>query len=457
MKKILLVLFTIMIILTSCSAKKEEEKPDEPEREIAGYYPTQYLRGIGNTTLDNLANKKIALSDGYGSEYNEFIKKELSEYGVSEDNYVYCYAYEVIPSLILDKSIDAFVVNSNNEDLISDYRTDYNKNDYPILKEINMPIYADEVSDTDWSEYWGFNHTTTILISGIDERVEPDTIAGVRADVLMVLMVDPLHNHILTISFPRDSYVKSHNHGYSDKANHLVQNGIEDLKQSIGDVLGRDIHYYVQVSFSSFIDMINTMGGVRVDVPYNMTLDQDSYRNVANPVSVDKGEQILYGEYALALARNRKYSGLVGGDFGRIRNQTLIVNSIIKKVTNNPDILDWAKVLLKYSKLTYTDIPYANMEVFIALAKVLSEEGYTIDNYFVECFDGNVGGAYVGYMSDKSVAIAKGKAQLVVKGKIDENNPYYEEIMTGYTTKGAGTISDGGFIGDEYDLREIYK
>ena len=55
--------------------------------------------------------------------------------------------------------------------------------------------------------------------------------------------------------------------------------------------------------------------------------------------------------------------------------------------------------------------------------------------------------------------IAKGKIELVKTGKVSKDNPYYDEIMTGYITGGAGTESDGvdGYIGTTYDLNEVFN
>ena len=63
-------------------------------------------------------------------------------------------------------------------------------------------------------------------------------------------------------------------------------------------------------------------------------------------------------------------------------------------------------------------------------------------------------GASVGYLTDYTKAIAKGKIQLALTGKVDIDNPYYEDIMTGNVT---GGTNQQEYIRNEYDLNEVYS
>ena len=198
--------------------------------------------------------------------------------------------------------------------------------------------------------------------------------------------------------------------------------------------------------------MINSLGGVYIDVPMDVYMNMDSHRNVAQPYEMSSGYKNVLGEWALALARNRKYAGIYGGDYGRIRNQALIVDSIFERIASHPYILKWAGWTWMAPILAYYNFNDTEFKTLFALADKFSE-GYTVDNYFIENAGGMVNGASVGYMVDSSVQIAKGKIQLVTTGKVDETNPYYEEIMTGYVTGGASTT---GYVGEEYDLRTVY-
>lgn len=460
MKKLLLILLTLFMLVacTSNNSGNEEgeEKPQEEVKEPIGYYGPFYLKGKSNISLEELKDHKIGMVMYYSDEANNYILEDLKQYGVSEDNVFQYGNYTEIIDNINANNFDYYVVDGRLEGAINDFRQDYVADDYVVLKEYQIPYYEENEEIAQLKQHSLLHIPFAIMITGIDESVPPQTTSGVRTDVNILMVVNPEKRHILTISFPRDSYMRSSKMGYYDKMNGFIANGLDDTINSVGETLGIEIRHFVQASFSSFVDMINNLGGVWVHVPYDVYIDQDSHRNVKQPYEVDKGYTKLYGEWALALARNRKYAGLVGGDYGRIRNQALIVNEIIARVTQYPTLLDWIGMAWNYQNLVYTDFQEGDIRAFIELGKDFASEGYTIDNYFIYNEGGNVNGSFVGYMPEWTLDIAKGKIDLVFGGKVDENSPYLKEILTGYLSKGAGTSADGGYIGDEYDLRPVF-
>ena len=92
-----------------------------------------------------------------------------------------------------------------------------------------------------------------------------------------------------------------------------------------------------------------------------------------------------------------------------------------------------------------------------ALAKTF-EDGYTIDNFFLDGEGGLIDGTYYVVTDPKNIDIAKGKIELVMTGKVSPSTKYYDEIMKGYVTGGTGTEKDGvgGYIGTYYDLNEVF-
>ena len=133
----------------------------------------------------------------------------------------------------------------------------------------------------------------------------------------------------------------------------------------------------------------------------------------------------------------------------------MIVDSLINKIVSYPEILEWAHIdwYARYiAAFNFTD---SELKVLFALADKFHEEGYTVDNYFIE----NVGGmtdygASVGYVTEYSKEIAKGKIQLALTGIEDKDNPYYDDIMIGNVTGGANQQE---YITNEYDLHEVYS
>jgi len=457
MKKILLVLLTLLM-LVGCSSKQDVvvEEPKEP----IGYKDPVYIvatKDSGITSLEDLSGKNLGIQTNYDKENSNFVLSELANKEI-EINTVDTGSYQSIPDCIADGSIEAWIIPASMHDdgLLFNYRTDYLSENYVVVSKFEEPIYEEETVSEDISSNKLWNKPFVVMLTGLDERVDPDANNAARNDVNILLVVDPTNNHVLTISFPRDSYVYMPNFGYSCKLTEVGvrASGEEEIRNAIGDALDIEIPYFVQVSFSSFVDMIDSLGGVTIDVPYDVYMDQDSNRNVAQPYEMDAGEKNVRGEWALALARNRKYAGIYNGDYGRIRNQCLIVNSIFEKIANHPYLLNWAGWTWMAPYLAYYNFDDAELKTLFALADKFSK-GYTVDNYFIENIGGtSPSGASIGYMQEDSIEIAKGKIELVMNGTSDKNNPYYDDIFTGLVTGGANTT---GYVGETYDLHKIYK
>ena len=454
MKK-LLSLLCLLLLVTSCSV----EQP-EPEPEPIGYGTTLYIdvnKSRGFETIEDLKESKIGYQTRINTEEVEYVLNELTNLGFTEEQFILFDSYRDMPDKMENKEIDAWIVSDTTYILMKDYYNGFDDTKYTHLTEYQMPIFEEKQEDASIVNDDLYTKPFAVMLTGIDQRVDPDQNAKALNDVNLMMVVDPVHNHILTVSFPRDSYLYSPTLGHSRKMTEIgpIARDVNAIKEAVGDVLDVEIPYYVQTSFSGFVDMITHFGGVWVDVPMDTRMDMNSYRNVAEPYEVDKGYQKLYGEWALALARNRKYNGIHGGDYGRIRNQCLIVNGLVNKILTYPEILKWAHIdwYAKYiAAFNFTD---HQLEVLFALADKFHEEGYTIDNYFIENIGGMTDyGASVGYLTDYSKAIAKGKIQLALTGEIDEDNPYYEDILIGNVTGGANQQE---YITNEYDLREVYS
>ena len=105
MKKLLIVILSLLL-LVGCSAKKEEEPEEEEVKEPIGYKGPYYLKGTKKFELEELKDHKIGLSEYYGSEANEFVLKDLEQYGVTEENIVYMFSYNDIIDNIESKTIE---------------------------------------------------------------------------------------------------------------------------------------------------------------------------------------------------------------------------------------------------------------------------------------------------------------------------------------------------------------
>lgn len=459
----LLVSLLCLLLLASCSAPKEEEIVEpEPEPEPLYYSDPIYImtkKSGGLTSVEDLKNGVLAIQTGFDKEYSNYVLDQLKDLELTEENIFEAGSYQELPNLIEDGTIDAWILPQGYDAVINDYRFDYKLEDYVAIAEYKIPYFEEKKIKDEILNDPLYTEPFVVMINGIDGKDDTNNSPSLRNDVNHLMVVDPNKKHVLIVSFPRDSYMYNVTYNYYDKMTHMhVYGGEETITASVGNLLDVDIPYYCVTSFNNFVNMINEFGGVWIDVPMNVHMDMDSNRDVSHPYDMNKGYQKCYGEWALALARNRKYNGIANNDFSRIRNQALIINSIIKRVADHPYVLDMMGMSWLCNILTYNNFSDSQIKTLLALAKTF-KDGYTVDNYFVDGQGGYAGDAYVSFMSDDCVEIAKEKVQLVLTGKADKESAYYDQVMTGYITGGAGTLQDGdekGYIGETYDLNTVY-
>lgn len=158
-----------------------------------------------------------------------------------------------------------------------------------------------------------------ILALGCDER-EGDT--AMRADVIMVATIRPEAKEISVFSIPRDTKVHIEGHG-SDKINHsMAFGGIPLVTQCVEELLGIQVDHVVKVNFDGFINVVDALGGINIDVPCRMYKPLEA-------IDLLPGYQTLNGSEALAFVRWR---GDGTGDYGRIERQQQFLSAISEKV-----------------------------------------------------------------------------------------------------------------------------
>jgi polyisoprenyl-teichoic acid--peptidoglycan teichoic acid transferase len=193
-----------------------------------------------------------------------------------------------------------------------------------------------------------------------------------RTDSLMVVTLNPDSQTVKLLSIPRDTLVDIPNKIEKDKINHAYAYGGKDATiESVENLLDIPIDYYVTVGFQGFKDIINELGGVTVDVPFdfNEKSDEDS-----KLIYFKEGNMSLTGEEALAYARMRKQDPR--GDFGRNDRQKQILQAAVDKmfsptiltklddiakhigenVQTNMKISDALKIQSKYKNFTSSNI-----------------------------------------------------------------------------------------------------
>ncbi|MBN1247155.1 MAG: LCP family protein [Anaerolineae bacterium] len=213
-----------------------------------------------------------------------------------------------------------------------------------ILPDFTIAKPADEVSpnveraEGEALPEWTGTDPVTVLILGIDERVQEDDFW--RTDTMMLATLNPVTMQAGVLSIPRDLWVPipgytenriNTAHALGDAYDH-PGGGPALAVETVEYNLGVEITYYVRVNFQAFIDIVDLIGGITIDVPE--PIDDDCYPTPdygCEQLHFDAGEQHFYGDMALKYARVRHTSG---GDFDRARRQQQVMRAILEQVTN---------------------------------------------------------------------------------------------------------------------------
>jgi LCP family protein required for cell wall assembly len=188
-----------------------------------------------------------------------------------------------------------------------------------------------------------------ILLLGSDAR-PGQPVEGERTDSIHILAINPAKHKATILGFPRDSFVPIPEHGTNKINSAMFYGGTELAVKTVEQLTGIKLDYWALTSFDGFQGMINSIGGLTVDVPFAM---HDSY----SKADFEPGVQQLDGGQALAFARDRH--SLPEGDFGRSENQgRLMIASLMqfrKQFGKDPSVLlSWLAGGLRNMQ---TDVP----------------------------------------------------------------------------------------------------
>jgi len=452
MTKFRLLILCLLVLLAGCSKPVPEVDPEpaEPvfqaEQVSISFYT---LPEHESKTLADFKDMKIAIprSDHYDYNHGQSVKQKLiEEYGYTEDQFVIFDSLSTAFEQIHDDA-GFFIISEKHEELI---KIAYKGIAYS-LKTLSMKMDVDfnpvsHIKKDKDENHSFFNEPFAIYISGIDQNVPPEN-PGTGDyprggnDVNIVMAVNPVDKRVTMVSLPRDTETYGSACGYTgtykltDLGRMTSPECIQSTMEARFDV---EIDHYVQVSFQSFKQIIDLIGGIRIEMPESFCTDGDWYRGINEKICFNEGDSGRFmGEEVLALARNRY--NINGGDFGRIMNHQLIINGILSKLIDNPNIIDITKLILHNKDYAHHTFELDDLYQIYHLVDSLTSDDYEIDNYFVLTGynpDENKLHQYVPYK--KSLAIAKGKLQHTL-GTYEpvEGDNYYEEIITVNITKGS--------------------
>ena len=354
---------------------------------------TQLDSVTGPTDTDNENIQKL-ISDIKTSQSKELTVEQSTSYLTAYKSLVSGEAKAIVLNSVFEN-----IIESEYPDYASKIRKIYTKN---ITKEVAAP----KVSK---------NKSFNVYVSGIDTYGPISSVS--RSDVNILMTVNRDSKKILLTTTPRDSYVPIADGGNNqkDKLTHAGIYGVDSSIHTLENLYGVDINYYVRLNFTSFLKLIDLLGGVDV---YN---DQE-FTSLHGKFHFPVGNVHLDSEQALGFVRER-YS-LADGDRDRGRNQQKVIVAIIQKLTSTEALKNYSDILQGLQDSLQTNMP---IETMIDLVNTQLESG---GSYKVNSQDlkgtGQMGlpsyampdsNLYMMEIDDSSLAAAKSAIQDVMEGR----------------------------------------
>lgn len=254
---------------------------------------------------------------------------------------------------------------------------------------LSLPPVGTPLASTSTVAPWNHTDRLNILLLGVDQRQGDSTF---NTDTMIVVSIDPVTKNVALFSLPRDTVnvpLPASAQGvfgsvYAGKINSLFTNarnrpdafpgtgnarGFNAMKEALGALYHLNIQYYVMVNFQGFKQVVDTLGGVTIDVQNPVVDDRYPADDGTDlRVYIPAGVQHMSGAQALVYARSRHASS----DFDRASRQQRVVLSI-RQQASPQTILDNLQPLLNALKSSFkTDIPLDQLPALIQLSSQIN-------------------------------------------------------------------------------------
>ncbi|TWT27941.1 LCP family protein [Planomicrobium sp. CPCC 101110] len=219
----------------------------------------------------------------------------------------------------------------------------------------------------------------SILFIGVDNSAKRGAAdSNTRSDALVLATLNNADKSVKLVSIPRDTYTLIPDAGYEDKITHAYgYSGPSSTIEAVEELLDVPVDYYVNMNFDAFIDVVDALGGITAEVPYDLKEQDENDKKDA--IVLQKGIQNLNGSQALALARTRHYDN----DIERGKRQQMILQAIMDKALSAGSITKYGDVIEAVGDNMKTNLSFQDMQAFFEYAKggKPDVETLTVDGY----------------------------------------------------------------------------
>ncbi len=217
-----------------------------------------------------------------------------------------------------------------------------------------------------------YNGITNVLFLGMGGEGHD---GALLTDTMILFSLNLKTDSVVMLSIPRDIWVASIeakiNSAYMFGENREAGGGYAVIEDAVYEIIDMPIHYIISIDFASFQEIVDTLGGVDVNIDQAFTDEwypiagkendlcngDPEYRCRYETISFSAGSQHMDGVTALKFSRSRHANGDEGTDFARSQRQQKIISAIKEKLLSPEILLNPKKIIeikntgLKYVKL----------------------------------------------------------------------------------------------------------
>lgn len=234
----------------------------------------------------------------------------------------------------------------------------------------------------------------SVLFLGVDDRSE--SLRG-RTDAMILATFNKDDHSIKMLSIPRDSRVEIVGRDRMDKINHAhAFGGVDMTIDTVENLFDIPVDYFVKLNFDAFMEIVDELGGVEVEVPFSFSeMNSDDKKGA---ITINKGLQTLNGEEALAYVRMRKSDPR--GDIGRGERQQQVIKAIIEKTTSMSSITRYDNLLDSIERHLAMNFTFQNIISLHSYGRSLN----SIESLQLEGKNSTINGIYYYELNTDSVA-----------------------------------------------------
>lgn len=269
----------------------------------------------------------------------------------------------------------------------------------------------------------------SVLIIGVDENEHRDNAETSRSDTLMLATFNREEGSVKLVSIPRDTLLYVPEVGREDKITHAhAYGGPKATIETVENLMDIPVDYYVRVNFHAFVDVVDAIGGIDIDVPYELT-ESDSM-DKRDAIHLLPGEQTVDGEEALAFARTRK----LDNDIERGKRQMEVVNAVADKATSLGSVFQFDDLIAAVGNNMNTNMTFNEMMTFIKYAT----GGLDIEDFTLEGSDYQPGSTYYWLLDEPALE----ETRRMLQDHLEISGSYAEE-EDGTTNDAEGSQEEG--------------